>query len=222
MNQVASLLRQGVASMGLVLPAGAMDQLTGYLDLLVKWNRVYNLTAIREEARLVSHHVLDSLAVVSHLPEGNIADVGSGAGLPGIPIAILNPGRAVTLIDANHKKGAFLKQAIAELGLGTVQVVTERVEVYRPSEPFKTVISRAFSDLADFARLAGHLCAADGVMIAMKGLHPDDEIAQLPPSWKVKKTLRLEIPQLDASRHLVFIHSLSPTALNGPACHVYS
>ena len=208
--------------MGLVLPAGAMDQLRGYLDLLVKWNRVYNLTAIREEARLVSHHVLDSLAVVSHLPEGNIVDVGSGAGLPGIPIAISNPGRAVTLIDSNHKKGAFLKQATTELGLGTVHVVTERVELYRPSELFQTVISRAFSDLADFARLAGHLCATEGVMIAMKGLHPDDEIAHLPSSWKVKKTLRLEIPQLEASRHLVFIHSLSPTAPNGPACRVCS
>lgn len=196
--------------MGLALPAGAMDQLTGYLDLLVKWNRVYNLTAIRDEARLVSHHVLDSLAVVSHLPEGNLVDVGSGAGLPGIPIAISCPGRAVTLIDSNHKKGAFLKQAIAELGFATVQVVTERVEAYRPSEPFKTVISRAFSDLADFVRLAGHLCASDGAMVAMKGLHPDDEIAQLPSSWKVEKTLRLEIPQLEASRHLVFLHSLSP------------
>jgi 16S rRNA (guanine527-N7)-methyltransferase len=180
LNQVVSLLRQGVAGMGLALPAAAMDQLASYLALLVKWNRVYNLTAIRDEAKLVSHHVLDSLAVVSHLPDGNIVDVGSGAGFPGIPIAIACPGRAVTLLDSNHKKGAFLKQAIAELGLATAQVVIERVEAYRPSESFKIVISRAFSDLADFVKLAGHLCASDGVMIAMKGLHPDDEIAQLP------------------------------------------
>ena len=197
--------------MGLALPATAMDQFASYLDLLVKWNRVYNLTAIRDEAKLVSHHVLDSLAVVAHLPDGNIVDVGSGAGLPGIPIAISCPGRAVTLLDSNHKKGAFLQQAIAELGLATVRVVTERVETYRPAELFKTVISRAFSDLADFVKLAGHLCATDGAMIAMKGLQPDEEIAQVPSSWKVK-TLRLRIPQLEASRHLVFMCSVSTTS----------
>lgn len=214
MNQIVSLLRQGVAGMGLALPAEAMDQLANYLALLVKWNRVYNLTAIRDEAKLVSHHVLDSLAVVSHLPDGNLVDVGSGAGLPGIPIAIACPGRAVTLLDSNHKKGAFLKQAIAELGLATAQVVIERVETYRPSELFTIVISRAFSDLADFVKLAGHLCASDGVMIAMKGLHSDDEIAHLPSSWKVDKTTRLEIPQLDASRHLVFLRSIPITTRN--------
>ena len=205
MNQIASLLRRGVAGIGLALPATAMDQLADYLKLLVKWNRVYNLTAIRDEAKLVSHHVLDSLAVVSQLPEGNIVDVGSGAGLPGIPIAISCPGRAVTLLDSNHKKGSFLTQAVAELGLATARVVTQRVEAYRPLELFNTVISRAFSDLADFTKLAGHLCAPDGVMIAMKGLHPDEEMVQLPSSWKVEKTVRLEIPQLEASRHLVFM-----------------
>ena len=214
MNLVVSLLRQGVAGMGLALPAAAVEQLASYLELLVKWNRVYNLTAIRDEAKLVSHHVLDSLAVVSHLPDGNIVDVGSGAGLPGIPIVISCPGRAVTLLDSNHKKGAFLKQAIAELGLATVQVVTERVEAYRPSEPFQIVISRAFSDLADFVTMAGHLCASDGVMIAMKGLHPDQEMARVPPSWTVEKTVRLEIPQLEASRHLVFMRPISTTAPN--------
>ena len=214
MNQVVSLLRHGAAGMGLALPAAAINQLSSYLDLLVKWNRVYNLTAIRDEARLVSHHVLDSLAVVSHLPDGNMVDVGSGAGLPGIPIAIACPGRAVTLVDSNHKKGAFLKQAIAELRLASVRVITERVEAYRPSESFNTVISRAFSDLADFVKLAGHLCAPDGVMIAMKGLHPTDEIAQLPSSWKVERNLRLEVPQIDASRHLVFLRYIPITAPN--------
>ena len=200
--------------MGLALPAAAMDQLANYLRLLVKWNRVYNLTAIRDEARLVSHHVLDSLAVVGHLPDGNIVDVGSGAGLPGIPIAISCPGRVVTLLDSNQKKTAFLKQAIAELGLVTARVVTQRVETYRPVEPFNTVISRAFSDLADFLKLAGHLCAPDGVMIAMKGLHPDEEMGHLPSTWKVEKIIGLEIPQLDASRHLVFMRPKSITAPN--------
>jgi len=200
--------------MGLALPSAAMDQLASYLDLLAKWNRVYNLTAIRDEAKLVSHHILDSLAVIRHLPGGNVMDVGSGAGLPGVPIAISCPGRAVTLLDSNHKKAAFLKQAISELGIAAAQIVTERVEAYRPSGLFEIVISRAFSDLADFVRLAGHLCATDGVMIAMKGLYPHDEIAQLPSSWKVEKTVRLEIPQLEASRHLVFLRSTPDTTLN--------
>ena len=142
--------------MGLALPAAAMEQLASYLELLVKWNQVYNLTAIKDEAKLVSHHLLDSLAVVPHLPEGSLVDVGSGAGLPGVPIAISNPGRAVMMLDSNHKKGAFLTQAVAELGLMTAQVVTARVESYRPTTSFKTVISRAFSDLADFVTLAGH------------------------------------------------------------------
>ena len=199
--------------MELALPAAALDQLASYLHLLVKWNRVYNLTAIRDEAKMVSHHVLDSLAVVNHLPDGNILDVGSGAGLPGIPIAISCPDRAVTLLDSNHKKSAFLKQAIAELGLTTTQAVTARVETYQPLETFKIVISRAFSDLADFVKLAGHLCAVDGVMIAMKGLRPDDEVGQLPASWKVDKTLRLEVPHLEASRHLIFLRSAPITTL---------
>ncbi len=199
--------------MELTLPAAALDQLVSYLYLLVKWNRVYNLTAIRDEAKMVSHHVLDSLAVVNHLPDGNILDVGSGAGLPGIPIAISCPDRAVTLLDSNHKKSAFLKQAIAELGLTTTQAVTARVETYQPLETFKIVISRAFSDLADFVKLAGHLCAVDGVMIAMKGLRPDDEVEQLPASWKVDKTLRLEVPHLEASRHLIFLRSAPITTL---------
>ena len=214
MNQVVALLRQGVAGMGLVLPAVAMDQLASYLELLAKWNRVYNLTAIRDESKLVSHHVLDSLAVVGHLPDGNIVDIGSGAGLPGIPIAISCPGQAVTLLDSNQKKSAFLQQAVAELGLSNTRVVTVRAEVYRPTELFKTVISRAFSDLADFVKLAGHLCAAEGVMIAMKGLHPDDEVARVAASWQVSKTVRLDIPQLEASRHLIFLRPLSATVPN--------
>jgi len=205
LSQIATLLRQGIAEMHLEMPAASVDQLVNYLDLLTKWNQVYNLTAIREEAKLVSHHVLDSLAVVSHLCDGNIVDVGSGAGLPGIPIAIARPERAVALLDSNHKKAAFLKQAAAELGLVNTQVVTERVESYRPMESFQTVISRAFSDLADFVKLAGHLCAPDGIMIAMKGLHPHDEIAHLPATWKVANTVRLKVPQLEASRHLVFM-----------------
>ena len=182
-----------------------MAQLLAYLALLIKWNRVYNLTAIRDEERMVSHHILDSLAVLSHLPDSNVLDVGSGAGLPGIPIAIARPGRPVTLLDSNHKKSAFLNQVVAELDLSAARVVTDRVENYHPQQLFTTVISRAFADLADFVKLAGHLGATEGALVAMKGLRPEAEIAQLPLPWKVAKVEPLKIPGLDASRHLVFL-----------------
>jgi 16S rRNA (guanine527-N7)-methyltransferase len=213
LNQVMSLLRQGAAGMALGLPSVALDQLASYLELLVKWNRVYNLTAIRDEAKLVSHHILDSLAVVKHLPDGSVVDVGSGAGLPGIPIAVSCPDRVVALLDSNQKKCAFLTQAITELGLANTRVVAARAESYRPAELFTTVISRAFSDLADFVKLAGHLRAADGVMVAMKGRYPSAEIEQLPPRWKVEKTVPVQVPQLGAARHLVFINPKYPATV---------
>jgi 16S rRNA (guanine527-N7)-methyltransferase len=212
LNKVISSLRRGIAGMSLALPAAAIDQLADYLALLVKWNRVYNLTGVRDEAKLVTHHVLDCLAVVEHLPPGNVVDVGSGAGLPGIPIAIACPDRSVTLVDSNQKKTAFLKQAIAELGLSHANVVSERVEAHRPTTLFKIVISRAFSDLASFVKLAGHLCAAEGVLIAMKGLRPDAELEGLPSSWQVSSTVQLPVPELGASRHLVFVRPLSMAA----------
>ena len=213
MNQILSLLQRGIAGMGLTLPDAATDKLAKYLGLLIKWNRVYNLTAIHDEAKLVSHHVLDSLAVVGYLPEGIVVDVGSGAGLPGIPIAIARPGLAVALLDSNHKKAAFLQQAVGELGLGNTQVIVERAEIYRPVRSFNVVVSRAFSSLADFVKLAGHLCAPDGVMIAMKGLYPHEEIAQVPSCWKVETSSRLVIPQVEAVRHLVLLRRL----MAGPA-----
>lgn len=207
MNQVAELIGRGVAGLGLSLPAGALVQLSDYLALLVKWNRVYNLTAIRDDASQVTHHLLDCLAVIPYLPPGSIVDVGSGAGLPGIPVAIACPERATTVLDSNQKKSAFLTQAVAELGLRNTQVVHQRVQDYRPVAGFDVVVSRAFSNLSEFASSAGHLCAPGGVLIAMKGLQPAAEIAELPPSWQVNKMVPLEIPQLDATRHLVFMRA---------------
>jgi 16S rRNA (guanine527-N7)-methyltransferase len=212
LNQVISRLRQGIAGMNLPIPAATIDQLTHYLALLVKWNRVYNLTGIRNHAKLVTHHLLDCLAVIEHLPPGNVVDVGSGAGLPGVPIAITCPGRYVTLLDSNQKKSAFLRQVVAELGLSQANVISERVEAHRPTALFKIVISRAFSDLAGFVKLAGHLCAPDGVMIAMKGLNSSAELADLPSSWQVSSTVHLQVPELEASRHLVFVRPLSTAA----------
>jgi 16S rRNA (guanine527-N7)-methyltransferase len=205
LSQAAALLRQGIADLGLALPQSTTGRLLDYLALLAKWNRVYNLTAIREETKWVSHHLLDSLAVVPHLPAGRLVEVGSGAGLPGIPIALACPDRQVTLLDSNQKKGAFLIQSSTELALANVKVVTARSESYRPDHDFDVVISRAFSSIADFIRLAGHLCGPGGVLAAMKGAHPDAEVAQLPDPWKAETIIPLQVPQLNAERHLVML-----------------
>lgn len=205
MNPAGSLLRQGIAELGLTLPESAFTQLIAYINLLAKWNRVYNLTAIQGEEKFVSHHLLDSLAVVPHVPAGRVIDVGSGAGLPGVPIAVANPGRNVTLLDSNRKRGTFLKQVIAELGLANATVAIDRAELFRPQETFDAVISRAFSNLADFIGMAGHLCKPDGVLLAMKGAYPQQEIADIPKQWTVSEATSLYVPQLDAARHLVVL-----------------
>jgi 16S rRNA (guanine527-N7)-methyltransferase len=203
LSQAPALLRQGIADLGLALPQSATGRLLDYLALLAKWNRVYNLTAIREEAQWVSLHLLDSLVVVPHLPPGRVVDVGSGAGLPGIPIALACPDRQVTLLDSNQKKGAFLTQASTELALANVKVVIERAESYHPDTAYDVVISRAFASIADFIRIAGHLCRPGGLLAAMKGVRPDAEIAQLPGSWKAETIIPLLVPGLGAQRHLV-------------------
>jgi 16S rRNA (guanine527-N7)-methyltransferase len=193
------------------LPRDARNRLVAYLDLLAKWNRTYNLTAIREPERMVTHHLLDSLAVLPHLEESggqkslSLLDVGSGAGLPAIPLAIARPAWRVVALDSSHKKGAFIQQAVSELSLANVEAAVARVEDYRPSAPFDLVISRAFSDLATFAESSARHLVYGGRLIAMKGVRPDEEIAQLPPAFRVVETKALEVPGIDAARHLVVI-----------------
>lgn len=201
----ARALEQGVEKLGLKLAPGTETRLLDYLALLQKWNRVYNLTAIRETTKLVSHHLLDSLAVVPHLAGGRIVDVGSGPGLPGIPIALARPDWHVTLVDSNHKKTAFLTQAVGDLNIVNAEVRRERVEQWRPATPFQVVISRAFAELADFVRLAGHLLAPGGRLAAMKGLNPHEEIAQLPEGFRVERVVPLAVPGVEGDRHLVLI-----------------
>jgi len=196
-------LERGLGEMALALPQAAVDKLVAYLELLAKWNKTYNLTAIRDPLQAVSHHLLDSLAVLRELPGGALADIGSGGGLPGIPLAIAEPGRAVTLNDSSRKKGAFLRQAIIELGLGNAAVHVGRAEQWRPAERFAVVISRGFSSLGAFAAACGHLVAPTGVLAAMKGAHPRAEIAALPAQWDCRLVRRLEVPLLGAERHLV-------------------
>lgn len=197
------MLERGLQLLGLALPGDASDQLLAYLSLLEKWNRTYNLTAIRDPQKMVSHHLLDSLAVLSELPPGALADVGAGAGLPGIPIAIVEPDRAVTLNDASDKKCAFLRQAAIELRLGNVRVQPGRVEHWHPAQRFEVVICRGFAELGNFIALCRHLISASGVAVAMKGAYPAQELWQLPAGWNCGDVRELHVPLLDAARHLV-------------------
>lgn len=201
-------IRAGIAAMSLELPEGAADTLAAYLELIAKWNRVHNLTAVRETDQMVILHVLDSLSLLPHL-EGvkTLLDVGSGAGLPGIPIAIARPDIAVTLLDSSHKKAAFLAQAKTELALANVSVACERVEGWKAERPFDAVVSRAFADLVDFVDQAQHLVAPGGMLIAMKGVHPFEEIARVPATHRVARVLEISVPNLEAKRHLVFLEA---------------
>jgi 16S rRNA (guanine527-N7)-methyltransferase len=205
----SGLLQLGAA--GVRLPRGAREKLVGYLELLAKWNRTYNLTAIREPERMVTHHVLDALAVLPHLPALSarpglrVLDVGSGGGVPALPLAIARPAWRVVALDSSHKKGAFLQQAVIELALPNVEVVVARVEDYAPTAPFDIVISRAFSDLATFVGTSARHLVEGGQLVAMKGVHPDEEIAQLPPAFRVVASPALAVPGLDAERHLIVI-----------------
>ncbi|CAN0387056.1 unnamed protein product, partial [Phaeothamnion confervicola] len=196
-------LALGLEGLGLQLPGQAQRQLLAYVELLAKWNRTYNLTAIREPERMVSHHLIDSLSVLPHLPEGALVDIGAGGGLPGIPIAIAQPRRRVTLNDSNHKKGAFMQQAVIELGLGNVEVHVGRAEDWRPETRFDGAISRAFAEIADFIASCRHLVRPGGFFAAMKGVYPHEEIAKVPAGVGCAEPVRLAVPLVDGDRHLV-------------------
>jgi len=199
-------LAEGIAALQLTLPAGAEEKLAGYLALLAKWNRTYNLTAIRDPDEMVTHHLLDSLAVLPVLEksalagrrEMHLADVGSGAGLPGLVLAIARPEWKLASIETVEKKAAFQRQAKIELGLDNVSIHCARVEDVTVG--FTDTISRAFASLADFIRFAGHLSAR---LWAMKGVYPAEEIAALPAGWRVAASHELSVPGLAARRHLL-------------------
>lgn len=202
----AVTLREGLSRLKLDLPADTQEKLLAYIALVRKWNKIYNLTAVRDESQMLTHHLLDSLAVVPHITEAKtLLDVGSGAGLPGIPLALALPALRVTLLDSNQKKAAFLNQSVIELKLGNVEVVCERVEKYQSKQLFSVVVSRAFSDIPEFVARARHLVAPTGTLLAMKGVHPFDEIARLENGFMLSGVTRLSVPGLDAERHLVFL-----------------
>ena len=198
-------LRQGLQSLGVVINEAGVRKLISYLSLIGKWNRTYNLTAIREPHQMVSIHLLDSLSVAPILSGRRVLDVGSGAGLPGIPLAIAWPGSDLTLLDSNQKRVAFLRQATSSLELENVSVMGTRVEDCRPLKLFDLIISRAFSQISQFVQSAGHLLAKGGTLAAMKGARPDAELDGIPAGFKVRELRALKVPNLDAERHLVIL-----------------
>lgn len=196
-------LSVGLAKLEIELPSTVQDRLLSYLDLLLKWNKTYNLTALRDPKQGLTHHLLDSLAILPWVGEASLLDVGSGGGLPGIPLALARPQLAVTLVDAVQKKVSFLQQAAIELQLPNVQAVHARVE--NLTGAYARITSRAFAELGEFVGLTRHLLAEDGRWLAMKGVRPDAEIAALPPDVEVEAIQPLAIPGLDAERHLIIM-----------------
>ena len=197
-------IAQGAAQLAIALTEDQLQSLTQYLQLLHKWNGAYNLTAIREPERMVPLHLLDSLAVHPYVQEAqNIIDVGTGPGLPGMVLAIMNPHKTFTLLDSNGKKTRFLFQARTALGLDNVTIVNDRVEAYHPANPFDMIVSRAFASLADMTHWCQHLRAPQGCFLAMKGQYPADEIAAIEQHFRVAASWPLQVPGVDAERHLL-------------------
>jgi 16S rRNA (guanine527-N7)-methyltransferase len=203
----AEELVQGAQALGVDLSPLQQEQLLAYLALLVKWNKAYNLTAVRDPDEMVSRHLLDSLSVVPFVAERGASwlDVGSGGGMPGVPLAILFPERRFTLLDSNGKKTRFLTQVKLELKLGNLEVVHSRVEEFRPEQPFAGICSRAFSSLQDFSDWTRHLGNADTHWLAMKGVHPDDELQALPADFRLQSCEVLRVPGCQGQRHLLIL-----------------
>jgi 16S rRNA (guanine527-N7)-methyltransferase len=206
------VLTAGARDMGIVLDPMGGERLLRLVDELELGNAQFNLTAIRDRPGMLHKHVLDSLSLQPYLRGSRVADIGTGAGFPGLPLAIVNPERRFTLVEATGKKARFVEQTATALGCDNVQVVHSRAENYRPFELFDTVVARALSSLADFAAYAGHLCAPDGRLLAMKGKRPDEEISALPKSFRVLGVHRLKLPGLDDERHLVELKCVRPKA----------
>ena len=204
MHHPARQLAAGIAAMNLDIGEPQQQKLLAYLALLQKWNKTYNLTALRDEAKMVSHHLLDSLTLLPYIRNAQtLADIGSGGGMPGIPAAICRPDLQMTLVDANTKKTAFLQQAAIELGLDNVSVFAGRVENLHQTADIVT--SRAFAELADFVSLTRHLLHENSIWAAMKGAYPQDELFRLPENVEAYQTDRLSVPMLDAERHMVLL-----------------
>lgn len=209
--QQAQALSEGIQALGLSSSTAQQTQLLAYLDLLVKWNKAYNLTAVRDPDEMVSRHLLDSLSVADHVATGGARwlDVGSGGGMPGVPLAVQFPERRFTLLDGNGKKTRFLTQVKLELGLANLEVVHSRVEAFRPPSPFEGIVSRAFSALNDFANWTRHLGDRDTRWLAMKGVQPDGELQALPDDFRLDACELLQVPGCQGQRHLLILRRSS-------------
>lgn len=196
-------LERGIAALGATLPDGAVDRLLDYRELLERWNSAYNLTAVRNADEMVSRHLLDSLAILPYVHGRSLADLGTGPGLPGIPLAIAEPAREVLMVDSNGKKVRFLREAIRSLKLVNAKALQSRVEDVEGT--FECVTARAFASLADMLGWGGHLLAPDGVWLAMKGKHPAEELDGVPEGFRVEAIHALGVPGVDGERHLVVI-----------------
>lgn len=196
-------LERGIGTLGAILPAGAVDRLLDYRELLERWNSAYNLTAVRNADEMVSRHLLDSLAILPYVHGRTLADLGTGPGLPGIPLAIADPARDVLMVDSNGKKVRFLREAIRSLKLVNAKALQSRVEDVEGT--FECVTARAFASLADMLGWGGHLLAPDGVWLAMKGKHPAEELDGMPEGFRVEAIHALGVPGVDGERHLVVI-----------------
>jgi len=197
------VLAAGARELGIDLEPEMVESLLKLVDELEQGNAQFNLTAIRDRPGMLRKHVLDSLSAQPYLRGNRVADVGTGAGFPGLALALVNPERRFALIEATAKKARFVEQTVTRIGCDNVSVVNSRAESYRPFELFDTVLARALSSLADFVAYAGHLCAPGGRLLAMKGKRPDEEISALPKSFRVLAVHRLSVPGLNDERHLV-------------------
>ncbi|MBZ0335350.1 16S rRNA (guanine(527)-N(7))-methyltransferase RsmG [Marinobacter sp. AL4B] len=203
--QWQSQLRDGLAEMQLSINNGQQQQLLAFLALLNKWNKAYNLTAVRDERVMVSRQLLDSLSIMPWITTDHLLDVGAGGGMPGIPLAIAFPDKRFTLLDSNGKKTRFLNQCVLELGLNNVDVIHGRAEDCQPEQPFCQISSRAFTALENLVTWCEQLLSQDGEFLAMKGQYPDDEVAALPSRWQVESNHSLKVPGADGERHLLII-----------------
>ncbi|WP_444892424.1 16S rRNA (guanine(527)-N(7))-methyltransferase RsmG [Microbulbifer sp. TRSA001] len=203
MEQFRPRLLEAAAQMSVVLSDRQQDQLLEYLALFARWNSAYNLSAIRDPEQMLERHIIDSLSVVNLCGEGSLIDVGSGGGLPGIPLAIVHPERSITLLDSNGKKTRFLFQVASTLPLPNITVVNERVEAFVPEQPFAGVVSRAFASIEDMVNGSEHMLAPKGRFYAMKGKLPEDELSALPKGIKVEQVHRLSVPGCDGERHMI-------------------
>ncbi|WP_051298703.1 16S rRNA (guanine(527)-N(7))-methyltransferase RsmG [Marinobacterium litorale] len=216
MSSYQHQLEQQLQALEIRVTDNQIEKLLAYHALLAKWNRAYNLTAVRDPAEMISRHLVDSLSILPWINEQPLLDVGSGPGLPGIPLAIMRPELSVTTLDSNGKKTRFQTQVKMELGLDNLQVIHGRVEACE-SGPFGQIVSRAFASLVDMVNLTAHLRADGGVFLAMKGLYPEAELEQLPPGYQLQASHRLRLPGTDGERHLLILGGVPDTPANSVA-----